>query len=152
MLQRNQDNHFYEHYVLPLSFYMWQSNKLYIIFQLSIPNKIDHKNCFKICHDKLTTMNCWGFLFEYLDVLLLNYCYSLFMLVEIFWWLNSIFPTRYKREFGFVIEDRSIIIDDIIVRASAMSKVPLIKEAPQSTEPPHVEKVFFFMLVIFLRY
>lgn len=51
------------------------------------------------------------------------------------------FLQRYKREFGFVIEDRSIIIDDIIVRASAMSKVPLIKEAPQSTEPPHVEKV-----------
>ena len=51
------------------------------------------------------------------------------------------FLDRYKREFGFVIEKRSIIVDDIIVRGTAKSQVPLIKEAPLATNPPHLEKV-----------
>lgn len=53
---------------------------------------------------------------------------------------ESAFLERYKREFGFVIESRPIVIDDIIVRATAKSKVPIIKEALKATKPPVFEK------------
>lgn len=51
------------------------------------------------------------------------------------------FLDRYKREFGFVIEKRSIIVDDIIVRGTAKSSVPLIKESPLASGEPPLEKM-----------
>ena len=54
-----------------------------------------------------------------------------------------VFPCfRYKREFGFVIEHRSIIIDDIIVKGIAKSQVPSVakQEKPCLGDAP-LEKV-----------
>ena len=49
---------------------------------------------------------------------------------------------RYIREFGFTIEHRPIVIDDIIVKGVAMSRVTdCSKETNISTDKPPVEKV-----------
>ena len=55
---------------------------------------------------------------------------------------------RYKREFGFTIEARAIVIDDIIVRGTAKSRVPSIKELDKGTGVPLIEKVSHFCTLL----
>jgi len=57
-------------------------------------------------------------------------------------WTVCYFFFRYKREFGFVIEHRPIVIDDIIVKGIAKSQVPLVaKQNTPCTQEAPVEKV-----------
>ena len=49
--------------------------------------------------------------------------------------------SRYKREFGFTIPDRPIIVDDIRVRGTGRSGVTLKTEVEPASGPPKVEKV-----------
>lgn len=51
------------------------------------------------------------------------------------------FITRYKTEFGFVLKDRKIYVDDIRVRGVGKSQASIAVEIPESTGPPVPEKV-----------
>eukprot|EP00795_Rhopilema_esculentum_P001663 gene1663-16138_t len=51
------------------------------------------------------------------------------------------FLKRYQMEFGFVIPDRPIIVDDIRVRATGRSNIQIEKNVPEATSPPRVETV-----------
>ncbi|CAL4112119.1 unnamed protein product, partial [Meganyctiphanes norvegica] len=51
------------------------------------------------------------------------------------------FLQRYKREFGFVIEDRQIIVDDIRIRGVGKSMVDTSEELAHEQEEPKVEIV-----------
>ncbi|ROT78044.1 hypothetical protein C7M84_003267 [Penaeus vannamei] len=66
-----------------------------------------------------------------------SYCYVDF---------QSAFLERYKREFGFVIDDRDIVVDDIRVRGVGKSQISIEDTLPQATEEPLLEtvtKVYF---------
>lgn len=66
-----------------------------------------------------------------------SYCYVDF---------QSAFLERYKREFGFVIDDRDIVVDDIRVRGVGKSQISIEDTLPQATEKPLLEtvtKVYF---------
>lgn len=52
-----------------------------------------------------------------------------------------LFVLRYKREFGFIIPDRPIIVDDIRVRATGKAGVQAEKEKPRATTPAIAETV-----------
>eukprot|EP00112_Aurelia_sp_Birch-Aquarium-sp1_P015543 Seg3453.3 transcript_id=Seg3453.3/GoldUCD/mRNA.D3Y31 product=5-oxoprolinase protein_id=Seg3453.3/GoldUCD/D3Y31 len=54
---------------------------------------------------------------------------------------KAAFLERYKREFGFIIPDRPIIVDDIRVRATGKSGVQAEKEKPRATTPAIAETV-----------
>ena len=49
--------------------------------------------------------------------------------------------SSYKREFGFTIPSRTIIVDDIRVRAVAMVIAHKQTPIPKSVSPPEVETV-----------
>ena len=51
------------------------------------------------------------------------------------------FLSRYKREFGFIIPDRPIIVDDIRVRATGKAGVQAEREKPKATTPARPETV-----------
>ncbi|KAK3853136.1 hypothetical protein Pcinc_040305 [Petrolisthes cinctipes] len=51
------------------------------------------------------------------------------------------FVIRYKREFGFVISNREIIVDDIRVRGIGKSMVDTDETMPQATQEPQEEMV-----------
>ncbi|KAK7086816.1 hypothetical protein SK128_027537 [Halocaridina rubra] len=51
------------------------------------------------------------------------------------------FLTRYKREFGFVISNRDILVDDIRIRGIGKSLLKLEEKIPQAQEDPQVETV-----------
>ena len=51
------------------------------------------------------------------------------------------FLDRYKTEFGFVLQNREVLIDDIRVRGTGSSGIDLGPELPPSKQPPLVEKV-----------
>lgn len=57
------------------------------------------------------------------------------------------FLERYKTEFGFTIEGRSIVVDDIRVRGVGQSSIPKEAEVPIKTgvkpKPEKVVKIFF---------
>lgn len=61
--------------------------------------------------------------------------------------LHIVYIFRYKREFGFVIENRDIIVDDIIVRGTAKSQVPQSKEMPLTNTEAPLEKVNLIWVV-----
>lgn len=50
---------------------------------------------------------------------------------------------RYKTEFGFILKDRQIYVDDIRVRGVGKSQAALHTEIPKASEPPRREKVSF---------
>lgn len=60
---------------------------------------------------------------------------------------ESSFLKRYQKEFGFILEGRSIIVDDIRVRGCGKSKTPQeldIQASPTSNpEPEKIAKVYF---------
>ena len=49
--------------------------------------------------------------------------------------------SRYKREFGFVISGREIIVDDLRVRGVGKSHIDLDQPIAEADGPPRVEKV-----------
>ncbi|CAL1530679.1 unnamed protein product [Lymnaea stagnalis] len=51
------------------------------------------------------------------------------------------FITRYKTEFGFVLKDRKIYVDDIRVRGVGKSRAAIAIEIPESTGPPKPKKI-----------
>ena len=51
------------------------------------------------------------------------------------------FTKQYRREFGFVIPDRRVIVDDIRVRAEAKAATVQEREISQTQEDPRHEKV-----------
>lgn len=56
------------------------------------------------------------------------------------------FLERYKTEFGFTIEGRSVVVDDIRVRGVGQSSVPKEAEAPNTgikPKPEKMVKIFF---------
>ncbi|XP_065676519.1 5-oxoprolinase-like isoform X3 [Hydra vulgaris] len=54
---------------------------------------------------------------------------------------EAAFLKRYKREFGFTIDAKSIILDDIIVKGTAKSEVPQAQEIARADSPPKIEKI-----------
>ncbi|KAG5675741.1 hypothetical protein PVAND_005619 [Polypedilum vanderplanki] len=59
----------------------------------------------------------------------------------------SAFLTRYQKEFGFILENRSIIVDDVRVRGLGKTKIPdepLVEKAKsKKPNPEKMIKVFF---------
>ena len=53
---------------------------------------------------------------------------------------------RYQREFGFIIPNREITVDDVRVRGIGKSHVDLDQPIPEADGPPRVEKVFPYKL------
>ncbi|XP_031202901.1 5-oxoprolinase isoform X2 [Mastomys coucha] len=54
---------------------------------------------------------------------------------------GAAFVERYMREFGFIIPERSVVVDDVRVRGTGRSGLQL-KDTPKiQSGPPHVEKV-----------
>ena len=51
------------------------------------------------------------------------------------------FRSRYKREFGFTIADRKIIVDDVRVRGVGKTEVDLDRLIPEANGPAEVEAV-----------
>ena len=59
---------------------------------------------------------------------------------------NFFFFQRYKREFGFTIEHRPIIIDDVIVKGIAKSTVPkTVNQTIAVEDEPAMEKVNLYI-------
>ncbi|KAL0277618.1 UNVERIFIED_CONTAM: hypothetical protein PYX00_004848 [Menopon gallinae] len=50
------------------------------------------------------------------------------------------FLERYQREFGFVLEKKKILVDDVRVRGIGKAIVDLEEEIPQAVNPPVVDK------------
>ena len=60
------------------------------------------------------------------------------------------FPSRYKREFGFVIPSRNIMVDDIRVRGTAKACTHRPEVLPEATGEPKIEVVYARMLQYFI--
>ncbi|XP_023215143.1 5-oxoprolinase-like [Centruroides sculpturatus] len=54
---------------------------------------------------------------------------------------KAAFIGNYKREFGFIIPDRPIIVDDIRVRGIGQTHIDIAKSIPQSTEQAKIEMI-----------
>lgn len=48
---------------------------------------------------------------------------------------------RYMREFGFIIPERPVVVDDVRVRGTGRSGLQLEDSPKIQSGPPHVEKV-----------
>jgi hypothetical protein len=56
---------------------------------------------------------------------------------------------RYQCEFGFTIEGRAIVVDDIRVRGVGKSFIHTDRPIPAAEGPPRVDKVSCFSAVLF---
>ncbi|GAB1299490.1 5-oxoprolinase [Apodemus speciosus] len=54
---------------------------------------------------------------------------------------GAAFVERYMREFGFIIPERSVVVDDVRVRGTGRSGLQLEDTPKIQSGPPHVEKV-----------
>lgn len=54
---------------------------------------------------------------------------------------GAAFVERYMREFGFIIPERSVVVDDVRVRGTGRSGLQLEETSKIQSGPPHVEKV-----------
>ena len=61
------------------------------------------------------------------------------------WWISNLIATlwycRYKTEFGFCIDDRSVIVDDIRVRGVASTGIKKDVALPKAVTAAHPVKV-----------
>ena len=59
------------------------------------------------------------------------------------------FMARYKREFGFVIPERLICVDDIRVRGTGKTFIPLDAKRKPSGAPPRADKVMHYICSLY---
>ena len=58
---------------------------------------------------------------------------------------------RYMREFGFIIPERSVVVDDVSVRGTGRSGLQLEETSKIQSGPPHVEKVGGLAVLVHLH-
>lgn len=58
---------------------------------------------------------------------------------------------RYMREFGFIIPERPVVVDDVRVRGTGRSGLQLEDTPKIQTGPPHVEKVGGLAVLVHLH-
>lgn len=58
---------------------------------------------------------------------------------------------RYLREFGFIIPERPVVVDDVRVRGTGRSGLQLEDTPKAKTGPPRVDKVGGFAVLVHLH-
>ena len=58
------------------------------------------------------------------------------------------FYSRYRREFGFILQNKNIVVDDIRVRGVGKVLSNFEEDIEQAISPPVVDKVYIYIFFL----